>query len=192
MWSVPRDWAGETVFILAGGPSVLDLDLSLLKGRRVIAINSAWKAYPDADALFFADWRWWTQFKPQFEGLCVSTGGSDNRVKKLVKVAPDAMATDPRNLALKSTSVTGAINLALHFGAAKIVLLGVDGKLSTAGRRHCHDEKYPWAMKAGCFDEHAAEFRKIAPSIPVPVLNCSPASTLDAWPKMTLEQALET
>lgn len=190
MWSVPREWAGETVVILAGGPSVNQQDLSLLSGRRVIAINSAWKLYPSADVLFFADGRWWQHFRPDFAGMCVSTGVTTSpRVKRLEKVEPVAMSTDPRNLALKTSSVSGAINLALHFGAGKIVLLGVDGKQSN-GRRHAHDDNYPWPLIDGCFDKHAAEFRQVAPSIPVAVINCSPVSDLDLWPRMTLEQAL--
>jgi hypothetical protein len=108
----------------------------------------------------------------------------------MAKIDPSAISTNPDRIALKRSSVTGAINLAVHFGAALIPLLGVDGRL-VSGVRHNHDDRYPWPMVKGCFDDHAAEFRRIAPSIPVPIVNCSPASDLGIWPKMTLEQALE-
>lgn len=190
-WTVPRDWPGEVAVILAGGPSVLNQDLSPLAGRRVIAINSAWHTYPKADVLFGADARWWREFKPGFPGLCISTGPTGSpRVKVLEKVLPDRLATDPGKVALRKSSVTGAINIAVHFGAAKIVLLGVDGRLAPDGKRHNHGEVYPWALRDGCFAEHAAEFRQIAGSVPVPVINCSPVSDLDVWPRMTLEDAL--
>ncbi len=191
MWTVPRDWPDETVFILGGGPSVLSQDLSLLTGRRVIAINSAWHTWRKADVLFFADARWWNEYKPKgFDGLAVTTSHVTHpNVKRLEKVNPSAMSRNPRCVALQRSSVTGAINLALHFGAAKIVLLGVDGKL-VDGRRHSHGVKYRWAFRPKCFDEHAKEFRVVAPSIPVPVFNCSPVSTIDAWPKMKLEDCL--
>ncbi|PSJ55766.1 hypothetical protein [Pseudaminobacter soli (ex Li et al. 2025)] len=186
------DWSGETVVILAGGPSVLDLDLSLLLGHRVIAINSAWKLYPLADVLFFADGRWYDRFKPMgFSGLCVTTGSvSDPAVVHLAKVAPTRLATLRGELALNRSSVTGAINLAVHFGAGKIVLLGVDGKF-VDGRRHGHDDEYPWHYVARSYEDQTAEFRQVAPSIPVPVINCSPVSNLKVWPRMSLAEALK-
>lgn len=186
------DWTGETVVILAGGPSVLDLDLSLLLGHRVIAINSAWKLYPHADVLFFADGRWFERFKPNgFTGLCVTTGNvTDPTVMSFAKVAPMHLATEPDKLALNRSSVTGAINLAVHLGAGKVILLGVDGKF-VDGRRHGHDDEYPWHFVAGSYEQQAAEFRQVASSIPVPVINCSPVSDLDVWPRMSLADALE-
>ena len=56
-WSVPREWPGETAFIVGGGPSVLGQDLDALRGRRVIVINSSVYAVPGADFLFFDDHR---------------------------------------------------------------------------------------------------------------------------------------
>src|SRR4029450_12910778 len=60
-WSVPREWPGETVFIVGGGPSVLQQDLGLLRGRRVIVINSSFYSVPWADILYFGDYRWWNE-----------------------------------------------------------------------------------------------------------------------------------
>ncbi|AEH88191.1 methyltransferase domain-containing protein [Mesorhizobium opportunistum] len=189
LWSVPPLWRGETVFILAGGASVLGQDLSALAGSHVIAINSAWRTYPHADVLFFADSRWWTKFHPDFAGLIVTTcEWSDKRIRNLKKIAPGkGLAESPDRLALQTTSVTGAINLAVHFGAARIVLLGVDGQI-VQGRRHHHDEAYPWPLVKGCFDKHAAEFKAIAPSLAklgVEVINANPNSAIDVWPKLS-------
>lgn len=194
MWSVPRQWPGQTVFIAAGGPSLTRETAKTLRGRRVIAINSAWQIVPEADYVFFADGRWWQKFKPKFEGIGVTT--SDimvPNVLRLKKVEPFALSTDPRNLALRKTSVTGAINMAVHLGASRIVLLGVDGKLASDGRRHNHGDKYPWPMRKGCFDDHAAEFAKIAPSavkMGVEIINANPDSAIAVWPRMKLEDCL--
>lgn len=198
MWTAARDWPGETVFVLAGGPSVLDLDLSLLEGRRVIAVNSAWRSYPAADILFFADGRWWKQaeFRPRdFAGLVVTTAAEigDPRVMKLKKVVPGGLSDRPDSVALRRSSVTGAINLALHYGAKQIVLLGVDGKLGADGRRHNHGDRYPWPLKPGCFDEHRAEFESVAASAikaGVTIVNANPDSAIDVWPKMSFEECL--
>lgn len=202
MWSVTREWPGETVFVLASGPSVNALDLSLLSGRRVIAVKSSWLMYPAADVLFFADGRWWRQpeLRPKdFAGLIVTTAAEigDPRVLKLrkVPVPPVALSTDPGSVALARTSTTGAINLAVHFGAARIVLLGVDGRLAADGRRHCHGLKWPWTKGAEpqSFDDQAAEYRAIAPSarkLGVEIVNANPESAIDAFPKLPFEACL--
>jgi len=197
-WTAPRCWEGETVFVLASGPSVNALDLSLLKGRRVIAVKSSWLIYPAADVLFFADGRWWRDpaLRPKaFDGLIVSSAKeiSDPRVKLMHKIEPGELSEKPCTVALRRTSTTGAINLAVHFGASRIVLLGVDGKVSPQGMRHCHGTPWPWALKVGCFDEQNEEYRQIAPSaahLGVEIVNANPDSAIDAWPRRPFSECL--
>lgn len=202
LWRAPRAWPGETVFVLASGPSVLSIDLSLLAGRRVIAVKSSWSVYPGADVLFFADGRWWrdASLRPAaFRGMVVTTAselGSGFGLLLMRKIAPNlGLAESPDTVALARTSTTGAINLAVHFGARRIVLLGVDGKLASDGRRHCHGLKWPWPKGATkeAFADQAAEYRRIAPSatkMGVEIVNANPDSAIDVWPKMSLRECL--
>lgn len=194
----------ETAFILAGGASVAGLDLSFLAGHYVVAINSAWKSYPAADALFFADYRWWKdpKLRPDgFGGLIVTIepfpDGARLRkegraVETFQKIDPAlGISRDPAKLALNRSSVTGAINWLWHHGFRLIGLLGVDGKVAADGRRHHHGDRYPWPMVDGCFDGHAAEFARVAPSIAAAgaeVVNLNPDSAIGVWPKMRLEE----
>ncbi|TGQ69522.1 methyltransferase domain-containing protein [Mesorhizobium sp. M00.F.Ca.ET.186.01.1.1] len=197
MGAIVREWEGDTVFVLAGGASVRDLDLSPLIGRRVIAINSAHRTWPQADILFFADHRWWTEIgaKEGFGGRVVTTsGGGPRDVERLLKIDPaKGIACKPTQLALARTSVTGAINLAIHLGCRRIVLLGVDGRFAGDGTRHHHGAAYPWPLVKGSFDLHAAEFRAIAPSVAaagVEVINANPDSVIDVWPKTSFEDVV--
>ncbi|RWF52057.1 MAG: hypothetical protein EOS50_26115 [Mesorhizobium sp.] len=202
LWSVPRDWPGETVFVLASGPSVKQLDLSLLKGRRVIAVKSSWLHWPAADVLFFADGRWWTEkrLRPSadaFAGLIVTTAMEigDPRVKRIKKIIPTHLSANPGEVALARTSTTGAINLAIHFGAKRIVLLGVDAKLGANGQRHSHGLTWPWP-KGGqpqAFADQLAEYRAIAPSavkMGVEIVNANPDSAVQVWPRLKFEDCL--
>ncbi len=43
LWPIPKIWNKSTVFIIGGGPSLLDIDLSLLHDKRVIGVNQAYK-----------------------------------------------------------------------------------------------------------------------------------------------------
>lgn len=202
MWTITREWEGETVFILASGPSVLDLDLSLLSGRRVIAVKSSWLHWPAADVLFFADGRWWRekQLRPgvdAFAGLIVTTAMEigDPRVKRIKKISPTHLSAKPGEVALARTSTTGAINLAIHFGAKRIVLLGVDAKLGANGQRHSHRLNWPWP-KGGqpqAFADQMAEYRAIAPSaaaMGVEIVNANPDSAVTIWPRLRFEDCL--
>jgi len=58
LWRVPRLWPGGECFILGGGPSLKDVDMSRLKGHRVIAVNNAFKLADWIDVMFFGDPRW--------------------------------------------------------------------------------------------------------------------------------------
>ena len=61
-WKVPRMWEGETVAILAGGPSLTQAQVDYVKGKcKVIAINSSYLLAPWADILYFCDNRWYTE-----------------------------------------------------------------------------------------------------------------------------------
>ena len=203
MWSAPREWPGETVFVLASGPSVKQLDLSLIKGRRVIAVKSSCVTYPQADILFFADGRWWREkrLRPsEFAGLIVTTAAEvkDPRVLHLRKILPTALATRPDEVALARTSTTGAINLAVHYGASRIVLVGVDGKMGADGSRHCHGLPWPWKPHGkpveATFKDQAAEYANIAPSaarMGVEIVNANPDSAINVWPKLSFEECLD-
>ena len=84
-WPVPREWEGETVFIVGGGPSVLGVDLEVLRGRRVIVINSSVYAVPWADFLYFGDWRWWNE--PENQAAVASFAGRVVTVSRMVSEA---------------------------------------------------------------------------------------------------------
>jgi hypothetical protein len=198
-WRCEPEWPGEAVFIVAGGPSVLMQDLELLRGRRVIVINSSIHAVPWADMLFFGDWRWFEQDQDNkravqaFEGvpICANTHTPWHHaiVRKMRRKPPAMLSQDPCAVSYKWTSVTAAINLAVHRGAAAIVLLGADGRAING--QHHHHKPHKWPVKPGCWDKHKAELAVIARQLKIPVLNASPGSAWNMWPVMTLPEAIE-
>lgn len=201
MWVAEKIWPGETVFVLAAGPSTQSLDLTRLEGRKVIAVKSAWKVYPQADVLFFADGRWWREkaLRPgadEFKGLIVTTAPEvgDPRVKVIGRTMPcKALSADPAKIVLERSSTTGAINLALHFGARKIVLLGTDAKPGANGQRHNHGLRWPWELRPGCWTAQIKEFDRIAPSaekLGVEIVNANPDSAVTCWPRLRFEDCL--
>lgn len=200
-WRVPRRWAGEVIFIIAGGPSVAELDLERLRGRHVIVINNSFQRVPFADYLFFGDQRWWPVYRGRaleiFKGRIVTTSHSINheRVKVLRKIKPPPhLASNPSELAIASTNLAGGIGIAAHEGGAgaTIVLVGADMKRSKDGRTH-HHKPHPWVFVEGCWIDHMAHLRLMAAPLAaagIKVINASLESKIDWWPKKPFEECL--
>ena len=187
-WSVPQEWPGETVFIIAGGPSVRGQNLELLRGRRVIVINSSVYAVPWADILYFGDWRWWHEPENQvaianFRGCVITVSrlveGDKIRICRIAK--PPGLALAPDSLMQKSTSLTAATNLAAHLigSGGTIIWLGADGRIAANGRQHHYDKPHRWPYRPGCYDKQHADLVTIVPSLRtrnIALFNASPGT----------------
>lgn len=192
-------WPRETCFIIAGGPSLLGFDFSKLAGRRVIAINSSVFSYPAADVLFFGDARWWgwnaDKVKAVFSGhIFTPSNVNDPRVHNLVKRSPPPsfVVTERGEVAMQRTSLTGAMNLAVHFGCSRLVLLGADQQAAPDGRTH-HHEDHPIATVEGCWDRQLVELKNAADTLKdlgVEVINTSPRSRINWWPQRSIDEVL--
>ena len=201
-WTVPLEWPGECVFIIGGGPSVLEQDLERLRGRRVIVINSSVFAVPWADILYFGDWRWWNEQDNRaavasFQGRVVTTSRlvSDPKVKVCKKTNPPGLAFARDSLMQKWTSLTAATNLAVHLvgPGGMIVWLGADGKI-TPERTH-HHKPHRWPHKPGAYDKQHADLVTIVPQLAeldIAAFNASPGTAwTDLLPPINLADVLE-
>lgn len=201
-WMVPHEWPGECCYIVAGGPSVADIDLEQLRGRRVIVINSSVYAVPWADILYFGDWRWWAERENKaaaasFGGRVVTTSRLVNDPKILVcrKTNPPGLSQSRDSLTQKWTSLTAATNLAAHLvgRGGTIVWLGADGKPAADGRVW-HHRPHRWGPKPERYDRHRADIATMAGPLQqmgVTLLNASPGSAYaDLWPVVDLQDVL--
>ena len=145
VWQVPREWDGQTVVIIAGGPSVTARQVEYIfdKNVKVIAVNDAYVMAPWADILYAADAKWWKWHKgvTEFEGLRVGLRYSvelndcdgqwvDDLYPEILGLAnegEDGMSSNPGFVRGKDSGYH-AIQLAVQLGAARIVLLGFDMK----------------------------------------------------------------
>ena len=201
MWRVPKAWPGSTVFILGGGPSLKDIEVPRLKGRRVIACNNAFILAPWADVLCWADaawyeWNWrdlhhhlgpyrvcWRRM-PEMPGAA-----SFERLFEFHK--PLAISFDPTGVVGANTG-HGALNLAVLFGASRVVLLGFDMK-TRDGAHNWHNfhqrqpEGDPYRGFIAALEAAAPELVRAG----VECFNASPDSALECFPKISFADALE-
>ncbi len=199
-WPVPRQWAGETVAILGCGPSLSPVDFDALRdsGQRVIAINDAIFEYPDADVLYFCDKKWWDgafgrRDRVEKLGIPFSLVTLENdipNVYRLRNTGALGFDPDPRSLRHGSNSGYQAIHLAVHLGAARIILHGFDmrivrGELHAMVRRERQDAA---GFGRVLREEMLPKFQSLVDPLRergVEVINATPGSALTCWPQMS-------
>lgn len=179
-------------------------DLEAVRGRaRVIAIKSAWRRVPFADVLYGLDRGWWIANKgvPEFAGLKVSPAPTACTMYGLRRVTLKPVA----NIVSGPVGVLGcglriggghsgfqAINLAVQFGARRIVLMGFD--MTLARGSHWTDDMRGVAKPDAkriegwriAMDDAAPQFVRLG----VEVINATPGSALTAYRFMPLREAV--
>lgn len=192
---------GKRVVIIAGGPSVTLQDihriararLDLGSDLRVIAVNDAVFVAWWADWLHASDARWWNwniQRIRQFNGIRTTI---DPTVPKgwahhLDNTGKEGFDPDPANCRNGGNSAYQAMHCAIHAGASSIVLVGVD--MDRSGHWHPEYENVPTCDRPAVM---LPAFQTLAPTLAerrIKVVNVSPRSLLEIWPKVSLESAL--
>lgn len=196
--TVPKLCLGGTVVCLASGPSLTpeDVDYALTRCAGSIAINTTFKLAPTATALYAADWLWWQWHRgaPEFKGLKYTLTRQATRwpgVQLLKKTGKEGLELKPDGLKTGRNSGFQAINLAYHFGAKRIVLLGYDMQKGPKGESHWHGNhphhsESPYGIFVRMFDTLVEPLKKVG----VEVINCSRVSAVTAFPKADLRDVL--
>lgn len=202
-WTVPRLWPDSTIACLGGGPSLTVEQVALLRGRaRCLAINDAWRLAPWADVLYACDGRWWRKHGgvTDFKNLKVTlSNGADQvrawpEIEVLENTGTEGLEVSPRGLRTGRNGGYQAINLAVHLGARRILLLGYDMKADARGRTHWFGDHEDWPTRPNLYrDVFLPHFEGLAHALDalgVATVNCTPGSALEVFPKASLEQTL--
>jgi hypothetical protein len=213
--TVPRLWPGGTVVCIASGPSLTTEDVNYCRGRAsgVIVVNDNYRLAPWADALIASDLRWWHWHHgaKSFKGLRYATSrhvatAADKHgwreIHILRNAGRDGLELQPDGLRHGMNTGYRAVNLAVHFGAARILLLGydmqrpehdADGSVLTEKQRkehwfgeHPNRSRSEYKVFRKSFDTMVQPLKAIG----VEVINCTPHSALECFPKQPLQEAL--
>lgn len=200
---VPRIWVGDTAVCIASGPSLTQADVDYVRGKaRVIVVNNGYQLAPWADVLYAADARWWNWHRGvmDFPGLKFSLARTDPRygVTTLAVGAEAGLSPDPGALCTGRNGGYQAINLAVLFGVARIVLLGYDLQLGPAQEEHWHAAHDPRqrpdlthvAAKLARFRGAFASLLEPLTRAGVAIVNCTRATALTCFPQRPLEEVL--
>jgi hypothetical protein len=140
-------------YIVASGPSLTVEDVNAIKGQNVIVINDNYLLAPWASVLYACDGQWWDWHQSRnelkdFKGRKLTQDKeAANRygLEYIESVDAPGLSKDINYIHMGSNSGIQAINLAYHFGANRIILLGYDMQAT--------DNKSHW------FGDHPNGFR---------------------------------
>lgn len=195
------DWRGKPVAIIASGPSTKKAGLEHLKGRIVtFTIKKNIELTPWADAVYGCDFPWWRSVRglPDFKGFRLSYHDRSVADFGCLKVEIPDVKSD--KLLFETVGTVGAggnsgfqaVNLALQFGASKLLLVGFDyGGEHWYGRNNWHGGGNPSETN---FTRWRAALNAAEPVIRergVEVVNASRDSTVKAFRKQPIAETLE-
>ena len=159
-----RKFNNKNVFIVAGGPSVSEIDINLLNNQCTIAINRSYEILPNASALYWCDASWISEHydsvsnhncELRFHARAGSSHPDDDyrglaNSTILSRTSEYGFDTNMNNVC-GNNSGAHAINIAVNMKAKNIILLGYDMKLD-GSRTHWHDG-YSYGMRQNTYSE---------------------------------------
>ena len=169
--TIPRSYEGETVVIVATGPSITDeqivhlYDARMLNRIKVITVNNAYQIFPFTDIQVACNDNWWEYYLLHDPSLRTIKADCWTRYKNISEkyginyidsIVKDGLSGDQSVVHINHGSGPMAINFATLYGFKKIILLGhdmkyakdYDGKNQKVGStpRHYFGE-YPKSMQ---------------------------------------------
>lgn len=194
-------WAGETVAVLASGPSMSQEIADSVKHLPRIAVNRTYELARDADVIYASDGPWWLTNPCAW--ACPGIKASIEIKPGVMPAGPDCLQVlrnsgthgfDPRRDFIRSQNNSGgaAIHLAAHAGASQILLLGFD---MHGWHWHPTRDQSPERAKrmAGAFHRWKVGMVAMASALSamgVEVINCTPGSALRCFPMRSLESVI--
>ena len=195
------DWRGHTAVVVASGPSLTIQQAALVNDAPVesIAINNSYELLGRPHVVYACDYLWWKfnhmKVKQNINRSCLWTqdraAAEQFQINHIQWEAKDGLGK--RGLRVNGNSGAGAINLAYHFGARRILLIGMDMKVGPKGEKHWHPDHPQPLVQAQQFEEWRKKMGVLAADLKaegVAVINCTPGSALTHFPMGDLETEL--
>lgn len=133
---------------------------------------------------------WWDHYRPEVDAAFFGDRYSHGHRKGVTKIKHPYMRTSGQN------SGAGAIAIAHHFGAERVILLGYDCQ-KTEGRSHWHGDHPAVRIRgarmgnAGSLDNWPQQFNQLLRHVSgMEIINCSRETALRAFWRARLEDVL--
>ena len=179
------DRGNDVWAVLATGPSMSQAIADQTYGRCcVVAVSDSWRLAPWADALVSTDAAWWKSHPDAVAKFAGKRFGLMPSFRPVTGVERLTIATTHTNSGLFGAMV------AVLLGAKRVLLCGVD--LNCPGEHFFG--RHPAPLKpttAARMEEFKRQFIRYQPR-GVEIINCSPSSALECYPKGELSSWLKS
>lgn len=198
-WTPVTFWKRSKVFIIGGGPSLKEMDLSPLEKKNVLGTNDAFQLGDWVDVNFFGDYHWLVHHQDEFRtwpGMRITNHPDVQGVQGIFTMQRrDKGFGEPHELGWHLNSGCGAVLLAIALGATTVYLLGYDLKLGSDGQSNWHPNNLnentakTYRQFHYHFEVMAAHIAKYRPD--VKVINITPGSALEVFPRAEFEDVVK-
>ena len=188
----------NNISIIGGGPSLKGFEWNKLRGKKTIALNKAIQFWPEANAVYWTDGRVWSWLKDdiiKFKGkrFTLAPRSYPCEVTLLKRGKKLGIEWSLDSIAHGNNSGAAAINLAIHLGAKRIILLGYDMGRNNK-ESHFHGG-YPTKVTADNIykNQFLPAFDSISKDLKgkdIQIFNACPTSKLTTFRKITIEESL--
>lgn len=203
-----RRWPGATVVIMASGPSMTQEDADLVKKAclpsdgavRAIVVNSTFRLAAWADVCYTNDDDWCALHLNELRDYFVGQIWCGHPTWRNLYVHPipyvrecPGLCVDPDRIAWGMNSGGAAIDLAVHFGAARIILLGYDQQWRGREARWHGAHPFPLQNQKPGFLRWSTWFMRASADLQrrgIDCMNASRETSLRAFRRVPLEDAL--
>lgn len=194
--TVPKLWPGSTVVCIASGPGLTQANVDACRGiAKVIAIKDSIRMAPWAPVLYACDAKWWIAHPETraYTGLKYGLEVPRDRpdVQILRNTGDTGLEREPDGLKNGRNSGYQAINLAVHLGARRVVLIGYD--MQPAGDQHHWFGRHVYSNAAPPYKLFLDRFETIHEPLRragITVVNATQGSALPGFPIVSLDEAL--
>ena len=200
----------RVITVIGTGASLTPEQIATAKRRKTIACNRAYTF--NADVMHACNWQFWDVYHDDAARYrCVKWTTRPESAEKYPDVNYIAekwepgLSTDPSYVCAHHGTGPQAVNLALHYGAKKIILIGwdmifrgkVDRRTYTAPRRYFDEDSitrnhWPNTDPDGSLGGLIREMETIKPAdYGVDIVNCSPGSAMKCFRMSEIEREIE-
>lgn len=197
----------KVAVVIGTGPSLNDEQLKLIAPFFKLGCNNVYQIV-DLDVHLACNWQWWQEYYEDIKPhRCAKwtprkeIADKFDDVNYIEEVWKDGLSTNPNRIHAHHGSGPQILNMALHYGCTHIALIGFDmhypnkvddknylGKRHYFGEYPKHLQHWPKTGLKGEFIGLIKELETINPAdYGVEIINCTPHSALDHFPKMDLK-----
>lgn len=195
-----RIYEGETAAIIGTGPSLTDSQLEQVSHLRKFGVNNAFRL--GLDVHLACNWQWWDRYWPEISDYdCYKwtprlASAENYGLNYIEERWEDGLSTDPSYICAHHGSGPQIVNLALHYGIKKMILIGWDmrypGKVNNrqyTGKRHYfgeYEKELQHWPRTGPNGELAGLIKEMETIYPedygIEIINCTPGSAMTCFP----------